>query len=46
MHWTSDGRIQDALFGASAAVHRLTVVTRNIPDFEHLVVATLNPFRH
>ena len=46
MHRTSDTLIQDALIAATAAVHRLTVATRNVRDFEQFGVATLNPFRH
>ena len=33
MHRQSDTLIQDALIAATAAVHRLTVVTRNVPGF-------------
>lgn len=46
MHRTSDTLIQDALIAATATVHRLTVVTRNVRDFEQFGVTTLNPFRH
>jgi len=34
----------DALIGATAAVHRLTVVTRNVRDFDGLGVPVLNPW--
>jgi predicted nucleic acid-binding protein len=34
----------DAIIAATAAVHDLTVVTRNIRDFEVFEVPTLNPF--
>ena len=44
MHHQSNTLILDALIAAIANVHRLTVVTRNIRDFEHLSVPTLNPF--
>jgi predicted nucleic acid-binding protein len=32
------------MIAATAAVHNLTVVTRNTRDFERLDVRTLNPF--
>jgi predicted nucleic acid-binding protein len=35
---------QDALLAATARVHRLTVATRNVKDFEHLHVPVFNPF--
>jgi predicted nucleic acid-binding protein len=44
MHRRSDEIIEDAMIAATAAVHNLTVVTRNIRDFETLGVPTLNPF--
>ena len=44
MHHQSDTLMQDALIAAVATVHRLTVVTRNTRDFQHLNVPTLNPF--
>ncbi len=44
MHRRSDNLIEDAMIAATAAVHRLTVVTRNVRDFEGLGVLTLNPF--
>jgi toxin FitB len=34
----------DALIAATARVHELTVVTRNVKDFERAGVAVLNPF--
>ena len=44
MHRQTDNLLQDALIAAVAIVHRLTVVTRNTRDFEHLKVPVLNPF--
>jgi hypothetical protein len=35
---------RDALIAATAMVHGLTVVTRNIADFESIGVALLNPW--
>ena len=45
MHRKSDTLITDALIAATAVVHRLTVVTRNVRDFEPFGVPTLDPFR-
>lgn len=45
MHRRSDDLIEDAMIAATAAVHDLTVVTRNVRDFEPFGVAILNPFR-
>ena len=44
MHRQSDTLMQDALIAAVASVHRLTVVTRNVRDFQRLGVPTLDPF--
>ena len=44
MHHQSNTLMQDALIAAVANVHRLTVVTRNIGDFQQLGVPTHNPF--
>ena len=44
MHRRSDDLIEDAMIAATAIVHKLTVVTRNVRDFERLGVRTLNPF--
>ncbi|MGA2290044.1 type II toxin-antitoxin system VapC family toxin [Bradyrhizobium sp.] len=44
MHRRSDHLIEDAMIAATAAVHNLTVVTRNMRDFRTLGVRTLNPF--
>jgi len=35
---------RDALIGATALVHGMTVVTRNVRDFEGMDVALLNPW--
>lgn len=35
---------RDALIAATAAVHGLTVVTRNVKDFDSLNVAVVNPW--
>jgi toxin FitB len=45
MHRRSDHLIEDAMIAATAAVHGLTVVTRNVRDFERLGIRTLNPFQ-
>jgi predicted nucleic acid-binding protein len=44
MHRRSDHPIEDAMIAATAAVHNLTIVTRNMRDFRTLGVRTLNPF--
>lgn len=44
MHRRSDEVIEDAMIAATAIVHNLVVVTRNVRDFEPLGVGTLNPF--
>ena len=44
MHRRSDTLIQDAMIAAVAVTNRLTVVTRNVRDFETLGVAVYNPF--
>ncbi len=36
---------RDALIAATAAVHGMTIVTRNVADFAQLGVAILNPWR-
>lgn len=45
MHGKSDTLTEDAFIAATATVHRLTVVTRNVRDFKALGVPTLNPFQ-
>jgi toxin FitB len=44
MHRQPDRLIEDAMIAATASVHNLTVVTRNIRDFERFGVRTLDPF--
>jgi predicted nucleic acid-binding protein len=44
MHRRPDDLIEDAMIAATAIVHDLTVVTRNVRDFDLLGVRTLNPF--
>ncbi len=44
MHRRSDDLIEDAMIAATAIVHDLTIVTRNVRDFDRLGVKTLNPF--
>ena len=38
--------ILDAMIAATALVHELTVVTRNVRDFEQFGVTILNPFEN
>jgi predicted nucleic acid-binding protein len=44
MHRQSDTVYEDAMIAATALVHQLTVVTRNVRDFERFRVPFLNPF--
>ena len=44
MHGKSGSLAMDAMIAATAKVHRLIVVTRNLSDFETFGVPTLNPF--
>lgn len=45
MHRQSDTVYEDAMIAASAMLHKLTVVTRNVADFERFDVPLFNPFR-
>jgi toxin FitB len=45
MHRRSDTLYEDAMIAATAAVHNLTVVTRNVADFARFDVRLLNPFK-
>ena len=45
MHRQSDTVYEDAMIAATALVHKLTVVTRNVADFKRFGVPMLNPFR-
>jgi predicted nucleic acid-binding protein len=45
MHRRSDTLYEDAMIAATAAVHNLTVVTRNVADFARFDVRVLNPFK-
>lgn len=44
MHGRSETLYEDALIAASARVHDLTVVTRNLADFADFDVPLLDPF--
>ncbi len=45
MHRKSDTFYEDAMIAATAKVHGLTVVTRNVADFKSFGVPVLNPFK-
>jgi predicted nucleic acid-binding protein len=45
MHRRSDTLYEDAMIAATARVHNLTVVTRNVADFAPFGVSVLNPFK-
>lgn len=44
MHGQPERLLADALIAATAIVNSLTVVTRNVRDFQQLGVPVLNPF--
>ena len=44
IHHRTDDLLEDALIAATAQVHNLTVVTRNVVDFAPFGITTLNPF--
>jgi predicted nucleic acid-binding protein len=44
-HRRSSELVEDAMIAATAEVHNLTVVTRNVRDFRPFGVPTLDPFR-
>jgi len=45
MHRESDTMYEDAMLAATAHVHHLTIVTRNVRDFARFKIATFNPFK-
>jgi predicted nucleic acid-binding protein len=44
MHGRSEQLIEDAMIAATAEVHKLIVVTRNVRDFKQFGLRTINPF--
>ncbi len=45
-HRRSGDLVADAMIAATAEIHNLTVVTRNVRDFEVFGTKTLNPFEY
>lgn len=45
MHRRSDTVYEDAMIAATAQIHGLTVVTRNVVDFKAFGVTLFNPFK-
>ena len=46
LHGKSVDLYEDGVIAATALVHNLTVVTRNIRDFAHFNVPTFDPFKN
>ena len=44
MHRKSDTFYEDTMIAATALVHKLTIVTRNVADFAQFNVELVNPF--
>jgi len=44
MHRKSDTLFEDAMIAATAIVHELTLVTRNVTDFAQFDIPLVNPF--
>ena len=40
-----DSLIEDAMIAATATVHKLTIITRNVRDFERFEVPVFDPFK-